>query len=422
MAQPSPIPILAWARSPVAPIAPAGTALAQLAPHELGAPLLHALLQQCGLPARAVDAVIIGNALGAGGNPARMLSLAAGLPDSCAAHTIDTQCCSGLDAVAMAIGLLQTGQAEVVIAGGIEAWSRSPIRQTRPLSRDELPQSYERPPFAPDPARDPDMLQSAADYALKHGFTRSQQEQYALLSHRRALAAQNRLTAEIVPVADLAHDSYPRALTPERAARMPVVAQGNYQASKAKSSNDNGNGADPIKAHALSALTISAKADGVALLLLATPQACAQWGLQPRAHWLASASVGTAPETPLLAAIAAARLALQRGKTALSQPSLSIQDLAAIELHDAFAVQGLAFCAALGLEPEQINTAGGGLARGHPIGASGAIALVRCLAELEFQARASAGPQTTASLGLAAIAGAGGIGAATLVQCQPPSS
>lgn len=422
MAQPTSIPILAWARSP---IAPAGTALAQLAPHELGAPLLHALLQQCGLPARAVDAVVMGNALGAGGNPARMLSLAAGLPDSCTAHTIDTQCCSGLDAVAMAIGLLQTGQAEVVIAGGIEAWSRSPIRQTRPLSRDELPQSYERPPFAPDPARDPDMLQSAADYALQQGFTRSQQEQYALLSHRRALAAQNRLTAEIVPVAGLAHDSYPRALTPERAARMPVVAQGSHQASKANNSinsNDNGNSADPIKAHALSPLTISAKADGAALLLLATPQACAQWGLQPRAHWLASASVGAAPETPLLAAIAAARLALQRGQTALSQPSLSIQDLAAIELHDAFAVQGLAFCAALGLEPEQINTAGGGLARGHPIGASGAIALVRCLAELEFQAHASARAQTTPSLGLAAIAGAGGIGAATLVQCQPPSS
>lgn len=417
MAQPSPIPILAWARSPVAPIAPAGTALAQLAPHELGAPLLHALLQQCGLPAQAMDAVVMGNALGAGGNPARMLSLAAGLPDSCAAHTIDTQCCSGLDAVAMAVGLLQTGQAEVVIAGGIEAWSRSPIRQTRPLSRDELPQSYERPPFAPDPARDPDMLQSAADYALQHGFTRSQQEQYALLSHRRALAAQSRLTAEIVPVAGLAHDSYPRTLTPERAARMPVVAQGSYQASNSINSNDNGSGADHIKAHALSALTISAKADGAALLLLATPQACAQWGLQPRAHWLASASVGAAPETPLLAAIAAARLALQRGQTALSQPSLSIQGLAAIELHDAFAVQGLAFCAALGLDPKQINTAGGGLARGHPIGASGAIALVRCLAELELQAQ-SACP----ALGLAAIAGAGGIGAATLVQCQPPSS
>jgi hypothetical protein len=193
---PSKTPIIAWARSPVAPI---GSALARLSPHELGRPLLLSLLQQSGLPAHAVDAVVVGNALGAGGNPARMLALAAGLPDGCAAHTIDTQCCSGLDAVAMAVGLLQSGQAEVVIAGGIEAWSRAPIRQTRPLHPGEQPQGYERPPFAPDPARDPDMLQSAADYALAHGFSRSQQEQYALLSHSRALAAQAQLAPEIVP-------------------------------------------------------------------------------------------------------------------------------------------------------------------------------------------------------------------------------
>lgn len=102
---PSKTPIIAWARSPVAPI---GSALARLSPHELGQPLLLSLLQQSGLPAHAVDAVVVGNALGAGGNPARMLALAAGLPDGCAAHTIDTQCCSGLDAVAMAVGLLQS--------------------------------------------------------------------------------------------------------------------------------------------------------------------------------------------------------------------------------------------------------------------------------------------------------------------------
>ncbi len=397
---PSKTPIIAWARSPVAPI---GSALARLSPHELGRPLLLSLLQQSGLPAHAVDAVVIGNALGAGGNPARMLALATGLPDSCAAHTIDTQCCSGLDAVAMAVGLLQSGQAEVVIAGGVEAWSRAPIRQTRPLHPGEQAQGYERPPFAPDPERDPDMLQSAADYALTHGFSRSQQEQYALLSHSRALAAQAQLAPEIVAVAGLAADAYPRALQPARAARMPVLARGSYE----------GASADEITAHALSPLTVSAKADGAALLLLATPEACARWNLQPRAQWLASASVGAAPETPLLAAIAAAQMAQARGSQALASPQLKAQDLSVIELHDAFAVQGLAFCAAMGLDPEQINSAGGGLARGHPIGASGAIALVRCLAQLEYQAQSST---ARAALGLAAIAGAGGIGAATLVQ------
>jgi len=392
----SDISIIAWARSPVAPV---GGALAGLGAHELAAPVLRALLAQSGLPAHAVDAVVVGNALGAGGNPARMLALAAGLPDNCAALSLDTQCCSGLDAVAMAAGLLRSGQAELVIAGGVEAWSRAPIRQTRPRSSDELPQSYERPAFAPDPARDPDMLQSAADHALSHGHTRAAQEQYALLSHARALAAQAGLSREIVAMAGLDHDAYPRALKAERAARMPAVAQAHIEAASP---------ADTA-AHALSALTISAKADGAALILLATPAACARWGLQPRARWLASASVGAAPETPLLAAIAATRKLLRRGAQVLQKTELQAQELSVLELHDAFAVQGLSFCAALGLKPEQINTEGGGLARGHPIGASGAIALVRCLARLDSDARPDA-------LGLATIAGAGGIGAATLVQ------
>lgn len=387
--RPGGVPILAWTRSPVAPV---GGALSQLACHELGAPLLQALLAQTGLPPQAIDAVVLGNALGAGGNPARMLALAAGLPDSCAAHSIDTQCCSGLDAVAMAVGLLQSGQAQIVIAGGAEAWSRAPIRQTRPRHAEELPQSYERPPFAPDPARDPDMLQSAADYAQRQGLSRQAQESYALQSHHRAMAAQSLLSAEITALAGLGHDAYPRNLTVSRAARMPIVAQ-------------SGSGG----MHGLSALTISAKADGAALLLLATPEACARWQLKPRAQWLASASVGAAPETPMLASITATHKLLQRGAQALQQSDLSVDELSAIELHDAFAVQGLAFCAALGLQPEQINAQGGGLARGHPIGASGAIALVRCLAQLQSASQPGA-------LGMAAIAGAGGVGAGTLVQ------
>ena len=397
-------PIIAWTRSPVTPV---GGALSQLQVHELATPLLRSLLAQSGLPATAVDAVVLGNALGAGGNPARMLTLAAGLPDSCAAHSVDTQCCSGLDAIAMAVGLLQSGQAKVVIAGGAEAWSRSPIRQTRPMRSDEAPQSYERPPFAPDPARDPDMLQSAADYALQHGHTRSAQEHYALRSHAKAVAAQARLSAEITAVAGINHDVYPRAIKAERAARMPVVAH----------ANDSSASPADINAHALSALTISAKADGAALILLATPDACVRWNLQPRAQWLASASIGAAPETPLLAAIAAARMALLRGAKSLSKSELLAQDLSALELHDAFAVQGLAFCDALGLAPESINWQGGGLARGHPIGASGAIALVRCLAQLQANAQTQAQTDAqTQTLGMAAIAGAGGIGAATLVQ------
>jgi acetyl-CoA C-acetyltransferase len=389
--------ILSWARSPVAPV---GGALRELAAHELGMPVLHALLARAGLPAQAVDAVVLGNALGAGGNPARMLALAAGLPERCAAHSVDTQCCSGLDSVALAIGLLVSGQADIVVAGGAEAWSRAPIRQTRPRHAGEAPVAYDRPAFAPDPARDPDLLQSAADHALAHGIPRAQQEAHAIQSHASALAHRDRLAEEIIPIAGLDHDAYPRALNPARVARMPVVAEAGGTVD-----------ADARQRHALSTPTISPKADGAALVLLATPQACARHGLQPRARWIASASLGHAPETPLVAAALASQQTLERGAAALQLPCLTAAELQAVELHDAFAVQALAFAETLGLPLQQLNTSGGGLARGHPIGASGAIALVRLLAQLQ---RAPAG--NGHALGLAAIAGAGGIGAACLVQ------
>ena len=375
--------IAAWARSAVAPH---GGAFRALQPHALAAPVLRALLQRAGVDPQAVDAVVLGNALGAGGNPARMVALAAGLPDRCAALSVDTQCCAGLDAVAMAVGLLATGQARVVIAGGVEAWSRAPIRQTRPLHADEPAVPYERPAFAPDPARDPDLLESAAAYARQHGFTRVQQDAYAVHSHQRALHHQTLLAAEIVPVLGLDHDAYVRALTPERAARMPLAVKG-----------------DAPDDWAMSTLAVSAKADGAALVLLATEDACQELGITPHAAWRASASVGGDPGTPLLAAQAAAEIAMQRAGVHTASA------LRVVELHDAFAVQGLRFCQGLGLDPQQINRRGGGIARGHPIGASGAIALVRLLADLQQDEAAGA-------LGLAAVAGAGGIGAATVVQ------
>jgi len=381
------IPVLAWARSPVAPV---GGALAQLQPHELGAPLVQALLARAGLPAQAVDAVVLGNALGAGGNPARMLALAAGLRETSAAYTVDTQCCAGLDAITLASGLLAAGQAGIVIAGGAEAWSRAPIRQHRPLQPGAEAVAYERPAFAPWPERDPDMLQAAADYAQSIRCLRVAQDAYALASHAKAVAARHALAAEIVALRGLDHDAYPRILRAERVARMPVAA--------AASGPD---GADC----AVSTVAISVKADGAALLLLATPEACREWGLQPQALWRGGVSVGGAPETPMLSAATAARQLL--GRLALDVP-----DIARWELHDAFAVQGLDFCAALGLAPERINAQGGGLARGHPIGASGAVAAVRVLAQLQAQ-----GPG--AQLGLACIAGAGGLGAAAVFESLP---
>lgn len=382
----TPALIAAWARSAVAPH---GGAFRALAAHDIAAPVLQALLQRAGVAPEAVDAVVLGNALGAGGNPARMLALAAGLPQRCAALSIDTQCCAGLDAVAVGVGLLASGQAHVVAVGGVEAWSRAPIRQHRPLHPGQAPVAFDRPAFAPDPARDPDLLQAAADYAAAHDVPRAAQDAYALASHARAVNHRAAVTAEIVPVAGLAQDAYPRSLGPAAAARLPT---------QARSASDH-TGADC----AVSTLAIAPRADGAALVLLVAPSAAQRLGVLARARWCTSASVGTDPAMPLLAAEAAAGTALQRAGLA------SAQAVSVVELHDAFAVQGLAFCQGLGLSPDTVNRHGGGIARGHPIGASGAIALVRVLADLQQAGQAGA-------YGLAAVAGAGGIGAATLVQ------
>jgi acetyl-CoA C-acetyltransferase len=377
--------ILGWARSAVAPH---GGAFKALHPQEIAAPVIRALLARAGIDASAVDAVVAGNALGAGGNPARMLTLAAGLPDRCAAYSIDTQCCAGLDAVSMAAGLIASGSASLVLAGGVEAWSRAPIRQHRPLRPGEEPVPYDRPAFAPDPSRDPDMLLSAARYAAAHGHSRASQDAYAILSHERALARADAIAEEIVPVAGLERDAYPRHIKLARAARMRAAAVSDEMPPGSLDCS-------------LSPLAIAPKADGAAFIVMASADAVARLGLRAKARWVGSASVGAATETPMLAAIDASHAVLAR-------VGLSMDRMADIELHDAFAVQGLSFCQAFGLPHARLNRRGGGLARGHPIGASAAIALVRLLADLDRDGAAGA-------FGLTAVAGAGGIGAAAVV-------
>ena len=497
----TPVPLLAWVRTPVVP---RHGALRHHLPHTLAAPLVTHLLQQTGLPPAAVDALLLGNALGAGGNPARMTVLASGLPQRCMALTVETQCCSGLDAILLAATQILAGQADIVIAGGSEAWSRAPIRQHRPTRTGEAARPYERPPFTPWPACDPDPLQAAAIYAARHGWTRTQQDAYARQSHARALthpgdgilalqtAPAHKSRAGICAGNDasihagastgtgtstgtststststgngngngnddrntaaaptIGADTYPRPLSDRQLQRMPVLMAVPPEPAGAKAPE----GPDC----ALSRLAVSPQADGAALVLLASESACHRHGLRPSAWWQAGLALGTDPETPLTGAWEAATALLAREHRAARQ-------LDAVELHDAFAVQGLAFLHALqqqGMDPSRLNAWGGGLARGHPIGASGAIALVQLLARLHHQAdvisrtggtaRAdtttqtdtptrAAGtapacmetPRTPAShhlrqkprshleppgrrLGLACIAGAGGLGSAALV-------
>lgn len=381
--------ILGWGRSAVTPL---GGALSALQPHQIGAPVLLGMLQRFGIPLAAIDAVIAGNAMGAGGNPARLLALAAGCADRIPALSVDSQCCAGLDAVALAAGLLAAGNADVVVAGGLEAWSRAPIRRHRPRHPDEPAIEYDSPAFAPDPARDPDMLLAAARHALAAGITREQQDDWALQSHARAVAARAHVQNEIVAVGAAARDSYPRTVDQRHLRRMPVAAI----------SDDDRVDEAARQAHAISRIAVSPSADGAALVVIATRDAARRLNLRPQFAWRAGLSVGAPPETPMLAAIDAAQAALARKAN-------RIEEMWGVELHDAFAAQAIAFCDKLKLSPALLNRHGGGLGRGHPIGASGAISLVRLLADMQHAAPDGA-------LGLATIAAAGGLGAAAIVE------
>jgi acetyl-CoA C-acetyltransferase len=380
--------ILGWGRSAVIPT---GGALSLLAPHQIGAPVLQAILQGFAIPAAAIDSVIVGNALGAGGNPARMVALAAGLPDRVAALSVDTQCCAGLDAITLANALLSAGNADIIIAGGVEAWSRAPIRQHRPLTPDATALPYDSPAFAPDPARDPEMLLAAARHALLSGITRDAQEAWTVAAHVRAVAARPRLQQEIIAIGEAVCDSYPRTLQARHLARMPVAALSDAAQSDSHTRQQ----------HAISRIAVSPRADGAAFVVIGTAAAARQWRLKAHFLWHDSLAIGAQPETPMLAAIDASQALLRRNE-------ITPKQLWGIELHDAFAAQALAFCAALGLPAAQVNRTGGGIARGHPIGASGAISLVQLLADMRIEAPAGA-------QGLATIAAAGGIGAAALV-------
>src|SRR5690606_22316959 len=144
-------------------VVPRGGAFAGLEVDALAAPVITACLDAAGLQADRVDDLLLGNALYGGGNPARRVGLFAGLPQRVPGITLDRQCTSGLDAVLLAARLVESGAADCVVAGGVESFSRAPIRMRRPVAPDELPAAYARPPFTPWPERDPEMAEAAAD-------------------------------------------------------------------------------------------------------------------------------------------------------------------------------------------------------------------------------------------------------------------
>jgi len=361
-------------------VAPRRGAFAAIEAHDLAAPVLRACLEDADLAAADVGEVILGNALSGGGNVARLAALAAGLPDHVPALTIDRQCCSGLDAIILAARQIEAGAAESILAGGVESWTRAPLRAVRPRALGEEPVFYDRPPFAPARERDPDMIEAAARLAQSETISRLAQSGFAVASHAKALAARERMTAEIVPLAGLDHDAFARALTPRLSMRAPVVAgQGDC---------------------AIDATGVAVEADAAAAVLMVSETVLQQLG-RTGLEFVGGLAVGAAPEQPAMAVVPAVRRLLERTNVAPA-------DIDRIELMEAFAAQALSNLADLGLDPARTNVGGGALSRGHPVGASGAILMVRLFHELLAR--------PPGALGLAAIAAAGGLGTAAMVQ------
>jgi acetyl-CoA C-acetyltransferase len=350
-------------------VMPHGGALSGLAVHDLAAPVIRALLADADLPPEAVDEVILSNALGAGGNPARLAALAAGLPERVAGLSLDRQCAGGLDAIGIAAALVAAGQARVVVAGGAESWSRRPIRLA--TAPGQAPRAYDRPPFTPWPERDPDMDIAADRLARRLGISRAEQDAFAVASHARALAARSRIATELVALPGASQDGFTRHLSPTTAVRAPVLTGSITSANSAVA------------------------ADAAALVLVVAGDLARR---APRSLAIAAVrTLGAEPEEPGLAPVPAIA-------AVLDSAGLPPAGLDCAEVMEAYAAQAIACIRGAGLDPARVNRGGGALARGHPIGASGAILAVRLFQDLR------AGP------GLAAIAAAGGLGTAMVLR------
>lgn len=356
------------------PVGRYGGALAGVRPDDLAALVVAEAVSRAGVPADAIDEVILGAANQAGEdnrNVARMAVLLAGLPDCIPGFTVNRLCASGMTAIALASQAIRAGDADLMVAGGVESMTRAPWVQAKPA------RAWAKPGDAydtsigwrfPNPrllARDKatfSMPETAEEVARVEGISRADADAFALLSHQRALAAidAGRLSPEIVAVEStrglVDTDEGPRRETSLEAlaALRPVVA-----------------GGEVVTAGNASSLN-----DGASAIVVAGADAVARHGLRPRARIVASATAALAPEIMGLGPVSATEKALQKA-------GLTVADLGAVELNEAFASQSLACIRRLGVDPEIVNADGGAIALGHPLGSSGSRLLVTLLGRME---------------------------------------
>jgi len=352
--------IIAARRTPIGRV---GGVFKALSVEKLMAPVLQTLLKETGVDVQEVDEVILGNAIGPGGNPARVALLEAGFPVSIPGITVDRQCGSGLAAINISARMIQSGAATIVIAGGMESSSTAPWRVEKPRNLYELPRFIHRARFAPDALGDPDMGKAAETVAQQYGISRHRQDVYAFQSHQRAIAAiqSERFAQEITPISLSAMtvvttDECPRpTLTLERLAKLPPAF---YEKGTVTAGN-----ACPIN-------------DGAAAVVMVSGQQYQRMGCPPSLRVVDGIAAGVDPQILGMGPVEAVnRLMLRNGAIALS-------DIHRVEFNEAFASQVLACLDVLEIDPSRVNEGGGAIALGHPYGASGAILVTRLFTDM----------------------------------------
>jgi acetyl-CoA acyltransferase len=356
-----------------------GGSLSSIRPDDLAAiPLRELLVRNSSLDPNRIDDVVFGCANQAGEdnrNVARMALLLAGLPDTVPGATINRLCGSSLDAIAIAARAVMSGEASLVLAGGVESMSRAPFVMGKAdtafgrniaLEDTTLGWRFVNPAMKKRYGVD-SMSETAENVAAEHGISRADQDAFALRSQQRAAGAQaaGRLAEEIVPVVikqrkgdvTVSVDEHPRAdTTIEALTRLaPIVRpDGTVTAGNASGLND-----------------------GSAALIIASETAVRDHGLTPRARVIGSAAAGVPPRVMGIGPVPATQRLLAR-------TGLSMQDVDVVELNEAFAAQALAVTRALGLadDASHVNPNGGAIAIGHPLGASGARLVMAAVNEL----------------------------------------
>ena len=309
----------------------------------------------------AVDEVILGNVVqaGVGQAPARQAALAAGLPDTIAAVAVNKVCGSGLKAVMLAAQAVRAGDANVIVAGGMESMSNAPFllpgvrkgykygdaKSVDALIHDGLWCPFENWP----------MGNAAEQVADKCGISRGDQDRFSAQSHRRAAAAWERgdFAAEVVPVT-VGSGAKAKAVTRDEGIRADSTAEGLAKLKPAFKPDGS-----------VTAGNASQLSDGAAAVVVASADAAAKLGTKPLAKILAYATSGVAPKDIFLAPIPAVNAVLEKAK-------LKLGDIDLFELNEAFASQMLGCAKGLDLAESKVNVNGGAIALGHPIGASGA--------------------------------------------------